>query len=112
MLLRPEQFRVEPFEDATPLLRDPAGLRVRAAEQGYLFLPGVLTGIVVPPDVTWASRPVRPGDVVIFDALTVHAAWSNISPSSVRVSFDIRYVPRSLSAGSSLLSSDARSKGR
>lgn len=53
---------------------------------------------------------LKPGDVVIFDALTLHAAWSNISPRSVRVSFDVRYLPRSLSAGCSLLSSEARTR--
>jgi hypothetical protein len=264
MLLRPDLFRVSPFEDATPWVRDPAGLRARAAEQGFLFFPGLLptrlidpvralvrdlcvgyglvdpapdnppwllatadarlerrcwddarwtelqqivnrdsgfralagcdpvcdvlealfgepahvadtnicwlklpgspeqttlphqdlyylrdsaamrtvwfpavdtpfdvgplalvpgshhrglrphvdamTGIAVPPNVGWASSPVKPGDVVIFDALTVHAAWSNISPRSVRVSFDVRYLPRSLSAGCPLLSSEARSR--
>jgi ectoine hydroxylase-related dioxygenase (phytanoyl-CoA dioxygenase family) len=52
-----------------------------------------LTGIVLPPDTRLASNPVRPGDAVLFGEETIHCAWSNVSPTDVRVSFDIRYEP-------------------
>ena len=51
------------------------------------------TGIDVPRDVAWATQAVRPGAVVIFDASTVHCAWSNVSPTLTRLSLDVRYEP-------------------
>ena len=51
------------------------------------------TGINVPRNVTWATRDVRPGDMVAYDASTVHCAWSNVSPNSVRLALDVRYEP-------------------
>ena len=92
----------------TPFDVGPLALIPRSRHRGLWPHVDAMTGIALPPNVTWASSPAKPGDVVIFDALTVHAAWSNVSPRSVRVSFDVRYVPRSLSAGCSLLSSEAR----
>ena len=37
-------LHVRPFADATPLLADPAALRARASEQGYLFFRSLLDG--------------------------------------------------------------------
>ena len=54
-----------------------------------------LTGIAVPTDLPWDSAEVHPGDAVFFGELTVHCAWSNVSPTRVRASFDIRYEPQS-----------------
>lgn len=68
------------------------------------LLPHVdnLTGISVPPSLRWASSAVRPGDAVFFGELTIHAAWSNVSPTDVRVSFDIRYEPQGAGETTSL----------
>lgn len=35
-------FSSQPFADATPYIGDPEGLRRAAAEQGYLYLPGLI----------------------------------------------------------------------
>ena len=43
---------------------------------------------------TLRSQPVRSGDLVAFGARTVHCAWSNVSPSLVRLSLDLRYEAR------------------
>lgn len=53
-----------------------------------------MTGIDVPRDVTWATGDVFPGDLVAFHASTIHCAWSNVSPTYVRLSLDVRYEPR------------------
>ena len=37
-------LHVRPFADSTPLLADPAALRARASEQGYLFFRSLLDG--------------------------------------------------------------------
>ena len=53
-----------------------------------------MTGIEVPPDVTWATGVLWPGDVVMFSVRTVHCAWSNMSGKQVRASLDIRNEPK------------------
>ncbi len=53
-----------------------------------------LRGIDVPKNITWATGPVHPGDIVAYGAATVHCAWSNVSAGSVRVALDVRYEPR------------------
>ena len=55
-----------------------------------------MTGIQVSHDEGWATAPVSPGAIVMFDAATVHCAWSNVSPKLVRLSLDVRYEPRNL----------------
>lgn len=50
-----------------------------------------LTGILVAPGTRWTTGAVKAGDCVIFGARTVHCAWSNVSPTDVRLSLDIRY---------------------
>jgi len=61
-----------------------------------------LTGIVLPPDTRLASGPVGPGDAILFGEETIHCAWSNVSQTAVRVSFDIRYEPEGAGAVTSL----------
>jgi ectoine hydroxylase-related dioxygenase (phytanoyl-CoA dioxygenase family) len=61
-----------------------------------------LTAIEVPKGTTWASSEVKVGDIVLFDSLTVHCAWSNVSRSRARVSADIRYEPQSVGDASLL----------
>ena len=56
-----------------------------------------MTGIKVPKDVTFATGDVLPGDLVAFDAGTIHCAWSNVSPKYVRLSLDCRYEPSGIS---------------
>lgn len=34
------ESHIEPYEDSTELLSDPAGLKARAEAEGYLFLKG------------------------------------------------------------------------
>jgi ectoine hydroxylase-related dioxygenase (phytanoyl-CoA dioxygenase family) len=50
-------------------------------------------GIGVSNEVTWATQPVYPGDIVAYGASTVHCAWSNVSENSVRLALDVRYEP-------------------
>ena len=57
------------------------------------------TGILVPADTRWDTGEAAAGDVVLFDALTVHCAWSNVTSTRVRASFDLRYEPRSAVEG-------------
>jgi len=60
------------------------------------------TGIDMPAGTCWHSQEVGPGDLVLFGARTIHCAWSNVSPSLVRASFDLRYEPLSATSTSSL----------
>lgn len=53
-----------------------------------------LTGILVSPQVRWATSPVKAGDVVLFGPKAVHCAWSNVTPDRVRLALDIRYEAR------------------
>ena len=41
--------RTAPLEDASALLAEPARLRERAAADGYLYLPGLLTASTLAP---------------------------------------------------------------
>ncbi len=45
------------------------------------------------PNLRWATQAVRAGDVVLFEARTVHCAWSNMSRDLVRASLDLRFEP-------------------
>jgi ectoine hydroxylase-related dioxygenase (phytanoyl-CoA dioxygenase family) len=51
---------------------------------------------VLPPELleacTWVTDDLRAGDVLVFGALTVHAALHNSTPS-LRLSVDFRYQP-------------------
>ncbi len=46
------------------------------------------------PDVCWATQAAHAGDVVLFQARTVHCAWSNMSQDLVRASLDLRFEPQ------------------
>jgi ectoine hydroxylase-related dioxygenase (phytanoyl-CoA dioxygenase family) len=54
-----------------------------------------MAGIEVPRHTHWATQEVKAGDVVFFNAGTIHCAWSNISPTAVRLALDLRYEPAS-----------------
>ena len=79
----------------TPFEVGPLGVVPGSHRDGLWPHVDAMTGIDVDPEVIWASNEVHTGDVVFFGPLTVHCAWSNISPWQVRASFDIRYEPRS-----------------
>jgi hypothetical protein len=86
----------------TPFEVGPLGCIPGSHHRGLWEHTGQFTGIEVSADVVWASNEVHAGDAVFFDALTVHCAWSNVSPSRARVSADIRYEPRSVGESSIL----------
>ena len=46
---------------------------------------------IYPDEVSWHVSDVAQGDVIIFNAFTVHAAQANISDSVVRMSVDTRF---------------------
>lgn len=43
-------------------------------------------------DLPWASAPMRAGDVLLVNALTLHRACPNFTRDRVRLSLDLRYV--------------------
>lgn len=49
--------------------------------------------IVADGDLPWAGADFRVGDVLMFNALTVHGARPNITEREIRVSADFRYRP-------------------
>ena len=51
----------------------------------------------VGPEIIWHSTNYRSGDVLMFNALTVHRARPNLTADRVRLSVDYRYVAESLS---------------
>ena len=77
----------------TPLDVGPLGVVPRSHEGSMWPHVDAWTGIAVAPDTRWQTQPVRPGAVVVFDASTVHCAWSNVSPTLTRLSLDVRYEP-------------------
>jgi ectoine hydroxylase-related dioxygenase (phytanoyl-CoA dioxygenase family) len=42
-------------------------------------------------ELQWYGSPFEVGDVLVFSALTVHAAMDNLEPSRMRLSVDFRY---------------------
>ena len=54
------------------------------------------TGIDVPRTARWDTEAAGPGAVLLFNAATVHCAWSNMSADLARLSLDVRYEPASL----------------
>jgi len=48
--------------------------------------------IIVEPEVVWHGASFRCGDVLMFNALTVHQARPNVTADQVRLSVDYRYV--------------------
>jgi hypothetical protein len=52
-------------------------------------------GVAVPSDAVWAGSGYRCGDVLLFNALTVHRARPNVTTERLRVSADFRYQPMS-----------------
>jgi len=59
---------------------------------GALHHESALTGIEMAADTRWASADAHVGDVIFFGALTVHAAWSNVTPDRARLSADYRFL--------------------
>lgn len=74
----------------------PLGVVPASSRMGLLHHASPFVGIEDTRDLEWHSQAVRCGDLVIFDALAIHCAWSNMSPTDVRLSADIRYEPASL----------------
>jgi len=77
----------------TPMDVGPLGVVPRSHEGPLWPHVDPWTGIRVPTDTPWATEAVAPGAVVVFDAATVHCAWSNVSPTLTRLSLDVRYEP-------------------
>ena len=86
----------------TPIEVGPHGVVKGSHRHGLWSHTDALHGIAVPADTIWTSSAVEPGDVVLFNALTVHCAWSNISPTQIRASLDLRYEPASIGVASLL----------
>jgi ectoine hydroxylase-related dioxygenase (phytanoyl-CoA dioxygenase family) len=80
---------------ATPMEVGPLAVIPGSHRSTTLPQKDALAGIDVPHDICWATQEVSPGDVVFFSAATIHCAWSNMSPTAVRLSLDVRYEPRS-----------------
>ena len=76
-----------------PLEVGPLGVVPRSHHRDWPHIDAQ-TGIDVPADTTWATGPVRAGDVLLFDTGTVHCGWSNMSETLVRLCLDIRYEAR------------------
>jgi hypothetical protein len=70
-----------------------AGILIPRAAQG----PG---GNVVPCDPTlpWVASDFQAGDLLMFNALTVHGARANFTPDRLRLSMDFRWTGMSCSA--------------
>lgn len=49
--------------------------------------------IVVGADVLWVGGDFHSGDVLLFNALTVHGARPNVTERGIRISADFRYRP-------------------
>lgn len=84
-----------PLGDCPPAL---GGLAVIPGSHAGGLLPHVLgeghaRSIAVNDDSPWACASYRCGDVLLFNALTVHRARPNVTPDRIRVSADYRYRP-------------------
>jgi ectoine hydroxylase-related dioxygenase (phytanoyl-CoA dioxygenase family) len=49
--------------------------------------------VVLPDDTAWASNGYCVGDVLMFNAVTVHCARPNVTPDRIRISADFRFQP-------------------
>ena len=49
--------------------------------------------IVLPENTLWAGSSYRVGDVLLFNAVTVHGARPNVTADRIRISADFRYQP-------------------
>lgn len=49
--------------------------------------------VVLPEDTKWASNSYRVGDVLMFNAVTVHGARPNVTADRIRISADFRFQP-------------------
>lgn len=49
--------------------------------------------IVLDDDDEWVGASYRTGDVLMFNALTVHGARPNVTPGRIRISADFRFQP-------------------
>jgi ectoine hydroxylase-related dioxygenase (phytanoyl-CoA dioxygenase family) len=49
--------------------------------------------IVLPEETLWAGNDFAAGDVLFFNALTVHGARPNVSANGIRISADFRFQP-------------------
>jgi hypothetical protein len=80
----------------TPMEVGPLGVVPGSGRSGLWRHESPTAGAAVPPETVWASGAVCAGDIVVFGAHTVHCAWSNVSPTLVRLSADLRYEPTSI----------------
>lgn len=80
----------------TPEDLGPLGVVPHSRDLGLLRHASPFIGIEDTRGLDWHSQAVQCGDLVIFDALAIHCAWSNVSATDVRLSADIRYEPTSL----------------
>jgi ectoine hydroxylase-related dioxygenase (phytanoyl-CoA dioxygenase family) len=86
----------------TPLDVGPLGVVPGSSHRGDWPHIDALTGIDAPRETTWATGEVKAGDLVLFATRTVHCAWSNVSPTQVRLSLDVRYEARPVEGGTGL----------
>ena len=70
MLLRPEHYRLTPYEDATSLLEEPELLRARAEESGYLYFADLIPAYRIDPVRAFES------------GLSAEYGWTNPNPEN------------------------------
>jgi len=90
----------------TPLELGPLGVVRRSHLGGVLPHVSPTVGMELPATTEWVTAGVKPGDVVIFDALTIHCAWSNVTAEHIRASFDLRYQPTRAATGVAVMTPD------
>jgi len=49
--------------------------------------------VVLPDDTMWSSNNYCVGDVLMFNAVTVHGARPNVTADRIRISADFRFQP-------------------
>lgn len=49
--------------------------------------------VILPEETVWAGGDFRAGDVLMFNALTVHRARPNVTANGIRISADFRFQP-------------------
>jgi hypothetical protein len=59
--------------------------------QPHDFMTAAGVSIAVPGAAVWDSASYRAGDVLLFNALTIHRARPNLTATTLRLSADFRY---------------------